>query len=85
MELWENCSKNLTLYPTPLFYATEKTILDSVEDRRRLASSSSEEEIKKTVLAKMQSLTSASEHVCVELLESNKYDLHTSVEAYFAK
>ena len=70
----------------PNTYAhTEKTILDSVDDRRRLATASSEEEIKKTVLAKMQSLTNANEHVCVELLESNKYDLHTSVEAYFAK
>lgn len=68
-----------------VFDPTEKTILDSVDDRRSLASASSEEEIKQTVLAKMQSLTNASEHICVELLESNKYDLHTSVEAYFAK
>ena len=67
------------------FFHAEKAILDSVEDRRRLAAASSEEEIKSTVLAKMKSLTSASETVCVELLESNKYDLHTSVEAYFAK
>ena len=68
-----------------VFKNPEKTILDSIDDRRSLATASSEEEIKKTVLAKMQSLTNANEHVCVEILESNKYDLHTSVEAYFAK
>ena len=67
---------------------TEKGILESVEDRRRQAQSNgvtSQEEIKHTVVAKMKILTNAEEDVCIELLESNKYDLNTSIEAYFAR
>ena len=69
-----------------VFIITEKTILETAEDRRRtLTTAESEEEIKQTLVVKMKSLTSAADDVCVELLESNKYDLHTSVEAYFAR
>lgn len=56
------------------------------EDRlKAIRMADSEEEIKHTILAKMKSLTTADEEVCIELLESNKYDLNTSVEAYFAR
>ena len=79
-------AQSLTKTCANSFHDTEKTVMDSRDERLRIiASASSEEEIKQTVLAKMQSLTNASEHICVELLESNKYDLNTSVEAYFAK
>jgi hypothetical protein len=65
---------------------TEKNILELKDDRlKSISTTSSAEEIKHTVLAKMKSLTKAEEEVCIELLESNKYDLNTSVEAYFSK
>lgn len=69
-----------------LFGFAEKSVLELKEERiKEINSTGSEEEIKHTVLAKMKSLTNADEEVCVELLESNKYDLNTSVEAYFAR
>lgn len=54
-------------------------------DEQRKAPPSTEDEIKQAVLTKMKSLTNAREDVCVEILESNSYDLHTSVEAYFSR
>ena len=40
-------------------------------------------ELEKAVLVKMKSVTGASDEVCVSMLENNKYDLKTSIEAYF--
>jgi hypothetical protein len=43
----------------------------------------SREELQKAVLVKMQSVTNADENVCIALLEENKFDLKTSIEAFF--
>lgn len=43
----------------------------------------SREDLQKAVLFKMKSVTNADESVCVALLEDHKYDLKTSIEAFF--
>jgi len=43
----------------------------------------SRDELQKAVLVKMKSVTNADESVCIALLESNCYDLKTSIEAFF--
>lgn len=66
---------------------TEREILKKKEDRDQeyaLSSSASREELRQNVLARMQSVTNASEDVCISLLESNSYDLKVSVEAYLS-
>ena len=50
-----------------------------------MSSSSSRDELQKNVLARMKSVTNAEDDVCIALLESNSYDLKTSIEAYLAK
>ena len=70
--------------------ALEKRVLAQDELRRSSNTSSSSnnpydaEELKKAVLAKMKSVTKAQEEICVALLEDHKYDLKTSIEAFYA-
>lgn len=47
------------------------------------ASARSRDELERAVLVKMKSVTGAEEDVCVAMLESNGYDLKTSIEAFF--
>jgi hypothetical protein len=67
---------------------TENQILSDHEDRRRqhldgLTLSQSKEELRRSVVAKMRGVTNADESICVSILETNSYDLKTSIEAYF--
>jgi hypothetical protein len=67
---------------------TEQQILENRDDRRRqhldgLITSQSKEELRRSVVAKMRGVTNAEESICVSILESNSYDLKTSIEAYF--
>jgi hypothetical protein len=45
--------------------------------------SDSREELEKTILMKMKSVTNADETICIALLEENHYDVKTSIEAFF--
>jgi len=45
----------------------------------------SREELRRNLVVRMKSVTNADETVCVSLLESNNYDLKTSIEAYFSQ
>lgn len=63
----------------------EHNIIKRQVDREQewsLGLSSSREELQQNVLARMKSVTNASEDVCVSLLEENSYDLKTSIETY---
>ncbi len=42
------------------------------------------EELEEKMICRLRNVTGASEDVCVSLLESNSYDLKTSIEMYFA-
>jgi UBA-like domain len=42
----------------------------------------SREELERATLIKMKSVTKASEDVCISILESNGYNLKSSVETY---
>ena len=50
-----------------------------------IQSASSREEIQRNVLlVRMKSVTgSTNDDICISILESNGYDLQTSIEAYF--
>ena len=67
----------------------EKSILkkkdEATTDRemKHTGGSSSREELQRSLLFKMKSVTNANENVCVSILENNNYDLKTSIETYF--
>lgn len=62
----------------------EKSILKKKDETDSdIKLSGSKEELERTLLVKMKSVTKASQEVCISLLESNSYDLKTSIEAYF--
>lgn len=44
----------------------------------------SKDELQRNVVARMKSLTNASDEVCVSILERNAYNLNTSIETYLA-
>jgi len=61
-------------------------VLATKDEREReltTLKASSREELQNAVLVKMKSVTNADESVCIALLESNSYDLKTSIEAFF--
>lgn len=65
----------------------EKAILKKLEDQEvewSLANFSSRDELQANLVARMKSVTNASEDVCVSLLQRNSYDLNESVEAYLS-
>lgn len=45
----------------------------------------SREELHSHLISRMKSVTNASEDICISLLESNSYDLKTSIEAFLSK
>jgi hypothetical protein len=66
----------------------EREILKKKEDRDdewALTLSDSREELHQNMLARMKSVTNASEDVCISLLESNSYDLKVAVEAFLSR
>eukprot|EP00522_Entomoneis_paludosa_P013877 CAMPEP_0172447840 /NCGR_PEP_ID=MMETSP1065-20121228/7027_1 /TAXON_ID=265537 /ORGANISM="Amphiprora paludosa, Strain CCMP125" /LENGTH=116 /DNA_ID=CAMNT_0013199211 /DNA_START=68 /DNA_END=418 /DNA_ORIENTATION=+ len=71
--------------PTLYDFALERKVLAAHEERTAaFAGGSSPDEIKKSVLTKMKSVTKAEDGVCVAILEDNQYDLKTSIETFFA-
>ena len=63
----------------------EHRILKKKSERDKVYGfSNNRDELKKNLIARMESLTHASEDVCVSILERNSYDLETSVEAYLS-
>jgi hypothetical protein len=45
----------------------------------------SREELEQNVLARMKSVTNASDETCISILKSNSYDLEGSIEAFLSK
>jgi hypothetical protein len=65
---------------------SERAVLKSKEVRDidlTAIKTDSREELEKTILMKMKSVTNADETICIALLEENKYDVKTSIEAFF--
>ena len=68
------------------FFSTERRVLkrkEEVDQEMALFKASSRDELQHNVLVKMKSVTGAEEDICISMLESNGYDLKTSIEAYF--
>eukprot|EP00527_Entomoneis_sp_CCMP2396_P009682 CAMPEP_0198137200 /NCGR_PEP_ID=MMETSP1443-20131203/732_1 /TAXON_ID=186043 /ORGANISM="Entomoneis sp., Strain CCMP2396" /LENGTH=120 /DNA_ID=CAMNT_0043798553 /DNA_START=23 /DNA_END=385 /DNA_ORIENTATION=+ len=70
--------------PTPYEFETEKKVLDAYQEQQAALGGNSPDEIRKSVLVRMKSVTNAQDDICVSILEDNKYDLKTSIEAFFA-
>eukprot|EP00542_Grammatophora_oceanica_P003674 CAMPEP_0194070744 /NCGR_PEP_ID=MMETSP0009_2-20130614/88342_1 /TAXON_ID=210454 /ORGANISM="Grammatophora oceanica, Strain CCMP 410" /LENGTH=118 /DNA_ID=CAMNT_0038724031 /DNA_START=24 /DNA_END=380 /DNA_ORIENTATION=+ len=71
----------------PLYaYAVEKSVLQKKEERDldiAATSTGSRDEIERSIMVKMKSVTKADEDVCVAVLQSNGYNLKNSIEAFF--
>jgi UBA-like domain len=65
-------------------YLEHRTLKKKSERDREYGLSNNRNELRKNLIARMESLTHASEDVCVSILERNSYDLETSVEAYLS-
>jgi hypothetical protein len=64
----------------------ERAVLKRKEDfeqEQDLVKADSREELQAKVLVRMKSVTGGKDDICISMLESNGYDLKTSVEAYF--
>mmetsp|Transcript_23606 Transcript_23606/g.51151 ORF Transcript_23606/g.51151 Transcript_23606/m.51151 type:complete len:116 (+) Transcript_23606:92-439(+) len=70
----------------PLYdFATELKVLEDQKERQAATEGGdSPEQVKKSVLSKMKSVTKADDGVCIAILEENQYNLKTSIETYFA-
>ena len=67
-------------------FKTERSILKKKEEHDLdITATKSREELERQVLVKMKSVTGANDDVCIAMLESNGYDLKTSIEAFFQK
>ena len=64
---------------------TERSVLQRKDEFDMIQKASSREEIQRNVLlVRMKSVTGATnDDICISILESNGYDLQTSIEAYF--
>jgi hypothetical protein len=64
----------------------ERNVLKRKQEREHdlmLMKATSKEELQQATLTKMKSVTGAKDDVCVAMLESNEYDLKTSIETFF--
>lgn len=59
--------------------------LEERENDQILMKATSREELQAATLTKMKSVTGAHEEICVAMLESNGYDLKTSIEAFYLR
>jgi hypothetical protein len=69
-------------------FTLERNVLKRKEDMEHdemLMKATSREELQQATLTKMKSVTGAEEDVCVAMLESNGYDLTTSIETFYIK
>jgi UBA-like domain len=83
---WEFGCIIRTHYTLSLFSTAEKSVLKKKEERdvdSTISSTGSRDELERAMLVKMKSVTNASEDVCISMLESNGYDLKSSIETYF--
>jgi UBA-like domain len=62
----------------------EHKILRKKTERDQIYKLSNRDDLRNNLIARMGSLTNASEDVCVSILERNSYDLETSVETYLS-
>jgi hypothetical protein len=58
---------------------------EEIEHDQMLMKATSREELEQATLTKMKSVTGAKDDVCIAMLESNGYDLKTSIEAFYIK
>lgn len=66
-------------------FLIEHEVLSKKQDRDEeleLYCSDSRDELQKNLVSRMQSVTHASEDVCISLLQSTSFDLKTSIETY---
>jgi hypothetical protein len=64
----------------------EKSVLEKKKEKDlelSMVSTGSREDMQRSMLIKMKSVTNANEDLCISILESNGYDLKSSIEAYF--
>jgi hypothetical protein len=67
-------------------HVVERSVLKRKQEREHdmmLMKATSKEELQHATLTKMKSVTGAKEDVCVAMLETNGYDLKTSIETFF--
>lgn len=93
VSIWVSCSLNtfefscfshLTRVSSTLFL-TEKSVLKQLEERNVdlfATSTESRGELERATLIKMKSVTNAAEDICISILESNGYNLKSSIETY---
>ena len=67
------------------FIVLERAVLQRQEDQKNQALTycSSREELEHNLIVQMKSVTGAGDDVCGSTLESNGYDLKTSIEAFY--
>jgi UBA-like domain len=69
-------------------FRTEKSILKLRDEReghdKAIRQADSRDELQEAIVVKMRHLTNADEDVCIALLESNSYDVKTSIETFFS-
>lgn len=75
--------------PKPYDFALEHEVLSKKQDRdmeyNEICKADSREELQRHLVARMKSVTNATEDVCVSYLENHSYDLKTSIEAFLSK
>ena len=73
---------------TIAFPAIERSVLkrkEILDQERALYTATGREEVQNGVLVKMKSVTGAQDELCIEILESNGYDLKSSIEAFYSQ
>mmetsp|Transcript_133710 Transcript_133710/g.387108 ORF Transcript_133710/g.387108 Transcript_133710/m.387108 type:complete len:122 (+) Transcript_133710:171-536(+) len=73
---------------SPYDFSLERNVVKKLKEReadRVFVKANSRDELEKATLVKMKSVTGAKDEICVAMLESNGYDLKTSIEAYYMR
>jgi hypothetical protein len=68
--------------------SVERNVVKKLNEREQdqmLMKAESREELQAATLTKMKTVTGGKEDVCVAMLESNGYDLKTSIEAFYLR
>jgi len=66
----------------------ERAILDrkvSRDNNRGLEAATSREELERSTIAKMKTVTGADESICIAMLQRHGYDVEESIEAFLEK
>jgi hypothetical protein len=79
-----NCILPLFLYCILLLL--ERAVLQKQEEQDKQSTAScSRQELEHNLIVQMKSVTGAGDDVCGSTLESNGYDLKTSIEAFYVQ